>query len=62
MQKLKVGFVQINSTFANQTYLPYSVGRLQAYAQKFSPSPERYEYILPVYCRIGVGQAVSQLT
>ena len=31
---IKVGLVQINNSFSGQNYFPYSVGLLQAYAQK----------------------------
>lgn len=39
--KIKVGLVQINNSFSNQNYLPYSVGLLQAYAQKYAQIPAR---------------------
>ena len=30
--KLNIGLVQINNSFSGQSYLPYSIGLLQAYA------------------------------
>lgn len=42
-------------------YIPYSVGLLQAYAQKHAAAPGRYEYLLPIYRRIPVALAVSDL-
>lgn len=41
--------------------LPYSVGLLQAYAMKYAPSPERYDFLLPIYKRTPVKQAIEQL-
>lgn len=59
--KTHVGLVQINNSFSNQNYLPYSAGLLQAYAQKYAPSPERYQFLLPIYSRIPVQQALDRL-
>jgi len=58
---IKVGFVQVNAGFANQSYLPYSVGRLQAYVMKFAKDPLQYEYLLPVFNRIPIWKAVQQI-
>jgi hypothetical protein len=41
--------------------LPYSIGLLQAYAQKHAQEPEHYEYLLPVCRRMPVDQAVECL-
>lgn len=57
----KVGLVQINNSFSGQHYFPYSVGILQAYAMKHLCEPNRYEFLLPIYRRIPVGEAVEQL-
>lgn len=59
--RVTIGLVQINNSFSNQNYLPLSVGMLQAYAQQHLPQPDRYEFLLPVYARIPVEQAVAQL-
>ena len=52
-KKIKVGLVNINNIFSGQnseqTYFPYSVGCLQAYAQKFAAHPESYEFMLPEF-------------
>jgi radical SAM superfamily enzyme YgiQ (UPF0313 family) len=61
MDKVKVALVQINNSFSNQDYFPYSVGLLQAYAQKHAANPERYEFLLPIYRRLRVDRAVEQL-
>jgi len=59
--KIKVGLVQINNSFSNQNYLPYSVGLLQAYAQRYAQEPSRYEFLLPIYSRVPVGKGVEAL-
>src|ERR1700733_14726483 len=60
-EKIRVGQVQIGTNFSGQYYLPYSVGILQAYAQKHLPNPERFEFGLPIFKRIPVREAVEQL-
>jgi radical SAM superfamily enzyme YgiQ (UPF0313 family) len=59
--RLKIGLVQINNSFSGQNYLPYSIALLQTYVQKFSPNPERYEFMTPLYKRIRIADAVEQL-
>lgn len=59
--KVKVGLVQINNSFSGQNYFPYSVGLLQAHVQRHARIPERYEFLLPIYSRVSVRQAVEQL-
>ena len=61
MQKIKVGLVQINNSFSNQNYFPYSVGILQAYAQKYLKDKELFEFSLPLYKRIPLKDALKQL-
>lgn len=41
--------------------IPYSVGMLQAYVQQHAPRPERYTFLLPVYRRMAVADAVADL-
>jgi radical SAM superfamily enzyme YgiQ (UPF0313 family) len=60
-RKIQVGLVQINNSFSNQNYLPYSVGLLQSYIEAHAASPELYEFLLPIYKRISVEQAVNHL-
>ena len=52
---VKAGLVQINSSFSGQNYLPLSVGLLQA------SMPDTYEWLLPIYKRLPVAEAVGQL-
>jgi radical SAM superfamily enzyme YgiQ (UPF0313 family) len=58
---LTIGQVQINNSFSGQSYLPYSLGVLQAYVQRHAAQPERYRFLLPVYKRLPIGEAVEQL-
>lgn len=56
-----VGLVQINNSFSGHNYLPYSVGLLQAYAQKTLREADRFRFLLPVYSRISIPHAVEHL-
>ncbi len=58
---LKIGLVQINNSFSGQNYLPYSIALLQTYVQKFAPNPARYEFLVPLYKRVRIADAVEQL-
>lgn len=58
---VKVGLVQINNSFSGQDYFPYSVGMLEAYARAHLKRPHDYEFLLPIYRRIGVREAVERL-
>jgi tRNA A37 methylthiotransferase MiaB len=58
---VKVGLVQINNSFSGACYFPYSVGLLQSYVQHYAQQPARYEFLLPIYSRTSVAQAVEQL-
>ena len=59
--KIKVGLVQVNNSFSNQNYFPYSIGILQAYVQKHLKNRDSFEFLLPIYCRIQVDEAVQSL-
>jgi len=56
-----VGLVQINNSFSGQNYLPYSVGLLQSYVRQHAADAARYDFLLPVYQRLPVRDAVTQL-
>ncbi len=58
---IKVGLVQINNTFSGKSYLPLSIGMLQAYAQKALKNPQDFEFMSPVFTRMKVDEAVEQL-
>jgi radical SAM superfamily enzyme YgiQ (UPF0313 family) len=56
-----VGLVQINNSFSGQSYFPYSVGVLQAYAQRHLPNPGDFKFLIPIFERIPVEKAVEHL-
>lgn len=59
---IEVGLVQINNSFSEQNYLPYSVGCLQAYARRKLPRGGGDFLFLPmIYKRIPVRDIVAQL-
>lgn len=56
-----VGMVQINTSFSGLNYFPYSVGILQAFAQRHLSNPSDYRFLLPIYTRMPVKDAVESL-
>lgn len=60
-ERIRVGMVQINNSFENACYVPYSLGMLQAYFQKHSSAAARFSFQPPIYRRIPVQQALEQL-
>lgn len=60
-KKTRIGLVQINNSFSGQNYLPYSVGILQAYAEKYLKDPSRIEFMVPIYRRDPVASSVEKL-
>ena len=56
-----VGLVQINNSFSGQNYLPYSVALLQAYVEHKAADPARYRFLMPLYKRVRIAEAVEQL-
>lgn len=59
--KIKIGLVQINNSFSNQDYLPYSIGLLQGFIQKNLSNKDCFEFLLPIYKRIPVNEALNRL-
>jgi len=59
--KTKIGLVQINTVFSGQTYFPYSVGLLKAYADRHCPVINEFEFVDYIYKRLPVTNAVNQL-
>lgn len=57
----KVGLVQINNSFAQQSYFPYSVGLLQGYLLSYSKWAASLKFLSPIFTRVSVEKAVSQL-
>ena len=60
-KKTRVGLVQVNNSFSEQHYLPLSVGVIQAYALRYLSQPDSYEFLLPIYRRVPVEDALEQL-
>jgi radical SAM superfamily enzyme YgiQ (UPF0313 family) len=58
---MKVGLVQINNSFSGANYLPYSVGVLEAYARRHRAAPGGVEFLLPLYRRLPVADALAHL-
>ncbi|MCF6154423.1 MAG: radical SAM protein [Candidatus Brocadia sp.] len=59
--KIKLGMVQINNSFSGQNYLPYSLGFLQGYAQRYLKDINKFEFLPPIYKRIPIKVAVERL-
>ncbi len=57
----KIGLVQINNSFFKQNYIPYSVGIIQAYSQKYAKNIDDLEFLLPIYKRISINDALEKL-
>ncbi|OHC75373.1 MAG: hypothetical protein A3G18_05470 [Rhodospirillales bacterium RIFCSPLOWO2_12_FULL_58_28] len=58
---VRVGLVQINNSFSGQSYLPYTIGLLQAYVEAYAVDPARYNFILPVYKRRHIDRNLESL-
>jgi radical SAM superfamily enzyme YgiQ (UPF0313 family) len=56
-----VGLAQINNSFSGQSYLPYSVAMLQAFAQVNAAHKERYVFLQPIYKRARISDIVEKL-
>lgn len=59
--EVKVGLVQIGENFGGQYYLPYSIGLLQAYAQRKLTNSQDYEFLQPVYKRMPIEEIAAGL-
>ncbi len=63
MQKqYTVGLAQINNSFSGANYFPYSVGILQAYVEKYLLDHIKFKFLLPLYKRISVDEAVAHFS
>jgi radical SAM superfamily enzyme YgiQ (UPF0313 family) len=60
-QQTRVAWVQINNSFDRQCYLPYTVGMLQAYAQRHLRHPEMFSFQIPLFRRMPVDRAAAHL-
>jgi radical SAM superfamily enzyme YgiQ (UPF0313 family) len=61
MHRKTIGLVQINNSFSGQSYLPYAAALLETYIRAHSPNPESYEFLTPIYKRIGITKSVDAL-
>lgn len=61
-RKIKIGFVQLNTSFSDQYYFPLAVGMLQAYARKHLAFAEYYEFGLPIYKFMRIEEASEMLS
>ncbi len=61
-RKIKVGQVQLNTSFSNQHYFPLAAGMLQAYAQKYVAHPEDYEFLPTIYKFMRIEEASEILS
>ena len=59
--EITVGLIQINNSFSGANYLPYSVGLLQAYIEKYFRHKKRFHFLQPVFKRTSVEKAISQI-
>jgi radical SAM superfamily enzyme YgiQ (UPF0313 family) len=62
LSEISIGLVQINNSFSGQNYLPYSVACLQGYAETHAKDPARFKFLLPIYKRTPIREAVAQLS
>lgn len=56
-----IGWVEITEPTSGLYYLPYATGLLQTYAQAHAQEPERYRFLLPLFLRLPIAEAVAQL-
>ena len=56
-----IGLVQICETFQGHQYFPYTVGLLQAYAQKYASNSEYFRFLEPIFSKTSVEDAVEHL-
>lgn len=59
--KINIGLVQVGDCYGGQYFFPYSIGVLQAYAEKKLKNLGQYEFLLPIYKRLKVKNAVDSL-
>ncbi len=59
--RINVGLININNSFSGQNYFPYSVGCLQAYAEKYLKDKDRFHFLIPIFKRQPVEKIVNDL-
>lgn len=58
---MDIGLLQLSEKRIEHTYLPYTIGLIQAYAQKHAAQPERYQFRVPIFERLSPQKAVDCL-
>lgn len=61
MSVINIGLVQINNSFSGASYLPYSVGLLQAYSESKLSNPNKVHFLEPIFERVKIATAVDHL-
>ena len=61
MDKIKIGSCQINVDFEGKSYLPYSIGLLQAYVLHNSKNPSKFEFQTTIFKRQELLTSVNKL-
>lgn len=62
VEKIKVGLSNINISFGGQSYFPYSIGLMLAYALEHVPTAKTlFEFGLPLFKKIPPERGVAQL-
>lgn len=59
MKKIKIGISQINNSFSGAHYLPYAAGLIESYFKNYSKDPDNFQFLLPLYKRIGIENAIK---
>ncbi len=57
-----VALVQVNNSFSGQNYLPYSIACLESYARKNLTTPNKVNFLLPVYKRQPIRDIVAHVS
>ena len=57
-ENIKVGLIQINNSFSDSHYLPYSTGLLQAYYEKYGKNND-FDFLNHIYRRLPIKNIVA---
>jgi radical SAM superfamily enzyme YgiQ (UPF0313 family) len=61
MDKVKIQLIQINNSYGNNHFIPYSIGLLQAYIDKYSEIKDRCDFHPFIYSREPLEDIVSKI-
>jgi radical SAM superfamily enzyme YgiQ (UPF0313 family) len=59
--QIKVGLLQVSFNPMGQSYFPYSVAILQAYAEKYALNPQRFSFSSPIFKRLPINEIVNSI-